>query len=39
MQNQRFAVLGAALGMFMAAWIGGSAALAQGGAEKIWPTA
>jgi CubicO group peptidase (beta-lactamase class C family) len=38
MQNQRFAVLGAALGMFIAA-ASISAALAQGGAEKIWPTA
>jgi CubicO group peptidase (beta-lactamase class C family) len=39
MQNQRCAVLGAALGMLIAAWIGGSAALAQGAAENIWPTA
>jgi CubicO group peptidase (beta-lactamase class C family) len=40
MQNQRFAVLRAALGMLIAAaGIGGNAALAQGGAENIWPTA
>jgi CubicO group peptidase (beta-lactamase class C family) len=39
MQNRRFAVLGATLGMLVwAAWIGGSAAFAQGGAGQIWPT-
>jgi CubicO group peptidase (beta-lactamase class C family) len=39
MQNQRFAVLRAALGaLVLAASIGGYAARAQGGAETIWPT-
>jgi hypothetical protein len=39
MQNQRFAVSGAALGMLvLAACIGGNAARAQGGAGAIWPT-
>jgi CubicO group peptidase (beta-lactamase class C family) len=38
MQNRRFAVLGAGM-LVVAAWIGGDAARAQGGAEKIWPTA
>jgi CubicO group peptidase (beta-lactamase class C family) len=39
MQNQRFAVFRAALGMLvLAASIGGNAQVAQGGAEMIWPT-
>jgi CubicO group peptidase (beta-lactamase class C family) len=40
MQNRRVAVLGATLGMLVAAAsVGGNGAFAQGGTDQVWPTA